>query len=421
MTVAPFRSHLSRPRGDVLSMKYLLASAAVLAVAGPACAQTISLKPVAEARLRYEHADQEGLPEEKADALTLRARAGLTASSGALSATIVGQGTLALVDDYYDGVNGAATRPIVADPENIALYIAQLQYKAKAFTLTGGRQKVVLDDERFVGNVAFRDNGQTFDAVRAEITPAKGLKLDVAYAWSVRTIWGFQGKGARQQAVSGDNILANLSYATPVGTLTGFAYLVDQDEAAVQAFRLSSQTYGVRLAGVRPLSKAAKFSYQFSYARQSDYHRNPNAYSADYWLADGTLDVKGWKLNAGYEVLGASSGAAFTSFQTPLGTNFKFQGWADKFLTTPANGIRDLYVGGGYGWKQLGPLSGVALSASWHRFDSDRLDQHYGNEIDLLASAKMKKTMLSIRYAHYDAKAMATDTDKLWFQADWAI
>jgi hypothetical protein len=401
-------------------MKYYLASAAVLAVAGPACAQEISLKPVAEARLRYEHADQEALAEEKSDALTVRARAGVTASSGALSATVVGQGTLAIIDDYYDGVNGAATRPIIADPQNVALYIAQLQYRTKALTLTGGRQKIALDDERFVGNVAFRDNAQTFDAVRAELAPAKGLKLDVAYAWSVRTIWGIDGTAVRQQAVSGDNILANLSYATPVGTLTGFAYLVDQDEAAVQGFRLSSQTYGARLAGTQTLSKAAKIGYQFSYARQSDYHRNPNDYSADYWLADLLLDVKGWKLNAGYEVLGASSGAAFTSFQTPLGTNFKFQGWADKFLTTPANGIRDFYVGGGYGWKQVGPLAGVSLQAVWHRFDSDRLDQHYGNEWNLIASAKVKKTALSIRYAQYEAKAMATDTRKFWVQADWA-
>lgn len=406
-------------------MKKIIASAAVLAVAGtamsaPGQAQEFTIKPVAEARVRYEQVDQDGLAKE-ADALTIRARAGLIATSGALSASVVGQGTLALIDRYYDGVNGAATRPIVADPENIALYIAQLQYKTKAVTLTGGRQKIVLDDERFVGNVAFRDNAQTFDAVRAEVTPAKGLKLDVAYAWSVRTIWGFQGKGARQQAVRGDNILANLSYATPVGTLTGFAYLVDQDEAAMQGFRMSSQTYGVRLAGMRPLSKVAKLSYQFSYARQSDHHRNPNDYSADYWLADATLDVRGWKLNAGYEVLGASSGAALTSFQTPLGTNFKFQGWADKFLITPANGVRDLYVGGGYGWKQIGPMTGVALAATWHRFDSDRLDLHYGNEWNLIASAKVKKTALSVRYAHYDAKAMATDTDELWLQADWAI
>ncbi|QNG43664.1 hypothetical protein [Sphingobium yanoikuyae] len=401
-------------------MKYLLATTAALAVAGPACAQQIDLKPVAEARLRYEHVDQDGLAQQ-ADALTVRARAGLTASSGALSATLVGQGTLAVIDRYFDGFDKAATKPLVADPQNVALYIAQLQYRTKALTLTGGRQKIVLDDERFVGNVAFRDNGQTFDAVRAELTPAKGLKLDVSYAWSVRTIWGFQGKGTRQQAVSGDNILANLSYATPLGTLSGFAYLVDQDEVAVQAYRLSSQTYGVRLAGSQPLSKSAKVAYQLSYARQSDYHRNPNDYAADYWLADATLDLHGWKLNAGYEVLGASHGAALTSFQTPLGTNFKFQGWADKFLTTPANGMRDLYVGTGYGWKQVGPLLGVALAATWHRFESDRLDQHYGNEWDLIASAKLRRTALSVRYAHYDARAMATDTEKLWLQADWSI
>ncbi|WP_434405523.1 hypothetical protein [Sphingobium sp. DN12] len=401
-------------------MKYLLATTAALAVAGPACAQQIDLKPVAEARLRYEHVDQDGLAQQ-ADALTVRARAGLTASSGALSATLVGQGTLAVIDRYFDGFDKAATKPLVADPQNVALYIAQLQYRTKALILTGGRQKIVLDDERFVGNVAFRDNGQTFDAVRAELTPAKGLKLDVSYAWSVRTIWGLQGKGARQQAVSGNNILANLSYATPLGTLSGFAYLVDQDEAAVQGYRLSSQTYGVRLVGSQPLSKFAKLAYQLSYARQSDYHRNPNDYAADYWLADATLDLHGWKLNAGYEVLGASHGAALTSFQTPLGTNFKFQGWADKFLTTPANGMRDLYVGTGYGWKQVGPLSGVALAATWHRFESDRLDQHYGNEWDLIASAKLRRTALSVRYAHYDARAMATDTDKLWLQADWSI
>ena len=80
MTAAPFGSHLSRPRGDVLSMKYLLASAAMLAVAGPACAQDFALKPVAEARLRYEHAQQDGLAEDESDALTVRARAGLTCS-----------------------------------------------------------------------------------------------------------------------------------------------------------------------------------------------------------------------------------------------------------------------------------------------------------------------------------------------------
>nr|MBA4769365.1 hypothetical protein [Sphingobium sp.] len=402
-------------------MKYLFATAAMMAVAGPACAQEILLKPVAEARLRYEHADQAGLPIDTSDAVTARVRAGAMASSGALSATVVGQGTLSILDRRYDGLNGAATRPLIADPENVALYIAQLQYRSKALTLTGGRhhRSARCRERRRCRRTARRPARSS--AARLELVPAKALKIDIAYAWSARTIWGFQGRGARQQAVSGDNIFANLSYATPVGTLTGFAYLVDQDEAAVQGYRLSSQTYGARLAGALPISRIAKISYQLSHARQSDYHRNPNDYRADYWLADATLDVKGWKLNAGYEVLGADRGAALTSFQTPLGTNFKFQGWADKFLTTPANGVRDLYAGGGYGWKRLGPLTGVSLLATWHRFDSDRLDQHYGNEWNLLASAKAGKTMLSARYAHYDAKAFATDTEKLWLQADWTL
>lgn len=402
-----------------MTSKYLLATA-LLVAAGPAWAEEIVLKPVGEARLRYETVDQDGIARD-ADALTMRVRGGLSATSGPWSATAQAQGTLAFVDDYHDGVNGAADRPLIADPENIALYVAQLQYKAQALTLTAGRQTIALDDERFVGPVGFRQNGQSFDAVRAEIMPVQGLKADISYVWSVRTIWGIDGTGARQQAISGDNVLANLSYATPLGTLSGFAYLVDQDEAAVQGFRLSSQTYGARLAGARALSGTVKLSYQASYARQADYRRNPNDYRADYYLVDGSLDIAALRLSGGYEVLGADSGAALTSFQTPLATLFKFNGWADKFLTTPPNGLRDLYGGAGYGFRKVGPIDLLSVQAVYHRFDSDRLDQHYGNEIDLLASAKIGRTLVSARYADYDAKPFATDTTKLWLSIDVAL
>ncbi len=399
-------------------MRYLLGTAAALAVAGPACAQDLEVRPLAEVRLRNEHVEQDGLPRE-ADAVTARVRTGVEIASGRWNATVQGQGTLALVDHYDDGLHGPADRPQVSDPRNIGLYVAQLQYRTTGAVLTAGRQKIALEDERFVGNAGIRDNAQTYDAVRAQLSPVAGLGLDISYAWSVRTIWGIDGRGARQQAIGGDNVFANLSYATPIGTFSGFAYLVDQDEAAVQGYRLSSRTYGARLSGSRAFSPAVKLDYVASYARQWDHHRNPNDYHADYWLADATLDVRGWKLNAGYEVLGAGDRTPFTSFQTPLGSNFKFQGWTDKFLTTPANGIRDLYFGAGYGVKQVGPLTGVAFQAVWHRLDSDRLNQHYGNEVDLLASAKLRKTLVSLRYAHYDACEFATDTDKYWIQLDW--
>lgn len=401
-------------------MKILTATVAVLATAGPACAQDLKLTPLADLRARYEYVDQAGLAD-TADALTLRLRGGVAASDGAFSALVEGQGTLGVDRHYYDGLQGSTARPLVADPQDIALYRAQLQYKTKGITLTAGRQRIALDDERFVGAIGFRQNGQTFDAVRAEWTGIPKLKVDISYVWSVRTIWGIDGNGARQQAVSGNNVLANVSYATSIGTVTGFAYLIDQDEAAVQGFRLSSQTYGTRLVGARAISKGVKLSYQASYARQSDYHDNPNAYAADYYLIDAALDLKAFRIGGGYEVLGADNGTALTSFQTPLATGFKFQGWADKFLTTPPNGVRDLYGSVGYNLKALGSAKAVSIQAVYHRFDSDRQSQHYGNELDLLASARFGRTTLSARYADYHARSFATDTKKAWLQLDWAL
>jgi len=388
--------------------------------ASPAMAQDIKLKPLIDARLRYENVDQAGLPRDS-EATTIRIRSGVQASSGPLSAIVEMQGTLALTGDYYDGLHGAATRPLIADPQNIALYRAQLQYRTKAVALTVGRQRIALDDERFVGAVPFRQNGQTFDAARVEWTGVKGLKADLTYAWRVNTVWGIDGVGARPRSIGGNNVLGNLSYASPIGTITGFAYLVDQDEAAVQGFRLSSQTYGARLAGARALAKAVKLTYQLSYATQSDYDRNPNRYRADYYLIDAGLELHALKLGAGYEVLGADKGVALTAFETPIATGFKFQGWADKFLTTPPDGVRDLYGNLGYGWKQAGPFKALTLQAVYHRFASDRQTRLYGDEIDLLASAKLGKTSLSARYADYQADGFATDTRKFWLQLDWSL
>ena len=400
-------------------MKYLLLATALVA-AGPACAQSITLKPLVDARTRYETVDQNGIAKD-AHALTFRLRTGVEAMSGRLSAIVEAQGNLATNTSYFDGLHADPTRPLIADPDDIALYRAQIRYAAKSFAITAGRQKIALDDERFVGPVGFRNNGQSFDAVRGEFTAIPHLKAEVSYVWSVRTIWGIDGLGARQQAISGDNVLANLSYATPIGTITGFAYLVDQDEAAVQGFRLSSQTYGARFAGSHVFAKAVKLSYQASFAGQSDYHRNPNTYRANYYLIDVGLDLAQLKFGGGYEVLGADRGTALTSFQTPLATLFKFQGWADKSLTTPPDGVRDMYGSAGYALRTGTSLGTVTFQAIYHRFDSDRSARRYGNEINLLASMKIKRTTVSVRFADYDAKSLATNTRKVWLQADWVL
>jgi hypothetical protein len=383
-------------------------------------AQQISLKPIADARLRYEHVDQAGIADE-ADALTFRLRAGGQATAGDWSLLVEGEAAVAAIDRYNDGLNGKARYPLVVDPESVDLNRAQLRYAHGAFAATAGRQRIELLDQRFVGSAGFRQNEQTFDALRVQWGKPTGLSADISYVWSVNTVNGSRGTGARQRAIGGDSLFALLGHPTPIGTLTGFAFLVDQDEAVVQGYRLSSQTYGLRLAGSRQLAPAWKLAYAASWARQRDWHRNPNRYRADYALAEASLATGALTATAGNELLGADRGVALTSFQTPLASLIKFQGWADRLTTTPPNGIRDLYGSLGYGWKKTGPADAIGLSAAWHRFDSDRLDQHYGDEWDLLATARRGRATLSARYAHYRAATFATDTDRFWLSLDWLL
>jgi hypothetical protein len=401
---------------------YKLAIATIcLATTTPAFADALKVKPLIDARLRYEGVQQVGRPLD-ADALTIRIRAGAEAKKGDFALLVEAEGNYAISEKFNSTTNGKTAFPVVADPENIELNRIQLQYSGIKKTLvTVGRQKINLDDQRFVGSVGFRQNEQTFDAARIEFSGIKDVKADIIYARSVRTIFGIDGIGFRPGRIDGDNVFANLSYKTKYGTLTGFAYLVDQDELAVQNFRFSSQTFGGRFAGAKPLNKVTKLTYAASYARQSDYHRNPNNYSADYIAAELGIEAKGIKLLGGYELLGSSSGRAFTSFQTPLATLHKFNGNADIFLTTPPNGLQDIYGTIGYTKPKIGTFDSLGVLATYHDFTSDRLSLNYGDEINLQVVAKLKKYTFTLKYADYNARAFATDTKKLFASVEWAF
>ncbi|MDO7842887.1 alginate export family protein [Sphingomonas sp. CA1-15] len=387
----------------------------------------VTLKPIIDARLRYEHVEQVPLAAD-ADALTLRIRAGFEAKAKDWSFLAESEALLAINPAYNSGLNGKTTYPIVPDPQNIELNRLQLQYRGLPNTvITVGRQRINLDDQRFVGSVAWRQNEQTFDAARVEWSGIEHIKFDLTYADNVRTIWGADGGNAlgpaRLGEIGGNNVLGNVGYTTKYGALTGFAYLVDQNAAPV--FANSSQTYGGRFVGAYPLSPHVKLTYLASYASQSNYRRNPNRYQANYYAGELGLAVNTLTLGGGYEVLGADTkgngGVAVTSFQTPLATLHKFNGWADKFLVTPTNGLRDAYGTIGYGWKKPLGLDAIALTAVYHRFDSDRLGQHYGDEIDAQAVFRKGKYAALLKYADYRADAFGTDTKKFWASLEWSI
>jgi len=164
-------------------MKHLLAVAAGLATCGAAQAQEISFKPIADARLRYELVDQDGLSR-NAGAVTLRLRPGVIASAGEWSALVEGETNIVLVDQYNDGLNGRVGYPLVADPANAEINRAQIRYAGRnGLGLTAGRQRIELADQRFVGPAPWRQNEQTFDAVRLQWGKPRGLRPGRCATW----------------------------------------------------------------------------------------------------------------------------------------------------------------------------------------------------------------------------------------------
>ncbi|MEH6696575.1 MAG: hypothetical protein V7675_16155 [Hyphomonas sp.] len=369
-------------------------------------------KPIFDLRLRYETVDQAGFSE-PADALTYRLRAGLETGEAFNTKFLVEfEHVDSLIDDFNSTINGKTAYPVVPDPSGTELNRFQLTNTSLPGTKAIiGRERIVLDDSRFVGNVGFRQNEQTFDAVRLQNTSFGKLTLDATYLNQVNRIFGDTSPAGRWH---GDSYLLNATVPTSIGKLAAFAYMIDVNESGGIN---SSQTYGARLSGDRTLS-GGKLSYAASFATQQEYGSSKIEYSAKYYAIDGSYAARNLNFGLGLEVLGGDS---HRGFQTPLATLHKFQGWADKFLTTPAAGVEDYYASGGLAIGDAGALTGIKLLAVYHDFSAQTGGSHYGDEIDLLVTAKWKILNLSVKYADYQADEFATDTRKIWLEGAYTF
>ena len=124
--------------------------------------------------------------------------------------------------------------------------------------------------------------------------------------------------------------------------LSAYAYLLDFDNAA----NLSSQTLGLRLTGKQEVGDDLGFQLCRAIRGATGLRGQPEQLRRRVLpRSEAGLDwpVFGFKL--GYEVL-EGSGTAGESFQTPLATLHKFNGWADQFLLTPGTGLQDTYLQG---------------------------------------------------------------------------
>ncbi|MFP7721387.1 alginate export family protein [Lysobacter sp. A3-1-A15] len=365
----------------------------------------------ADARLRHEQVDDVGFAR-RADATTLRLRAGVgIRASETLSGYVEAEGTAALDDDYNSTANGRTGFPVVADPRAVELNQAWLRWKTDTTGVTAGRQRLLLANQRWVGNVGWRQNEQTFDAVAVNWQP--GTATAVTYAWldRVHRVNTDQALAplARERAL--DTHLLDGEFKTGSQRIGGYLYLHDdQDQPAA-----STRTMGARWTLDRTRDGKG-WGLALEAAHQSDHAGNPLRFDHAYWRVEPSLALRGVTYRAGWEHLGGDGRHAL---QTPLATLHAFNGWSDMFLVVPAGGLDDRYLKAG---GTLGPVAGdrqVSWSVAYHDFRADT-GGRYGQELNAsLAVPLSPTTQALVKVADYRSDGFSRDTRKLWLQLEW--
>ncbi len=376
-----------------------------------------NVKVKGEIRPRYEMVDEDNA-KPNANALTNRLVLGVNADLLGTDwlSTYVEMTDVHNLNDNYNSTANGQPNSIVADPEQTRVTQSYLDLKYKKTKLRYGRQMFNLDNLRFIGAVAWRQMPQTYNATTIFDNSIEGLDLMASYVTQVNTIT----TATRDQ----DSVLLNAKYkAMDELTVTGYGYLLEN----------FGDTYGIALTGKPKISDTLTLNYRAEYAMMGDASLtdNPTAVQenadADYYNLELGMNMSGILAGINYEVQSGDddlTDGENNTFSTPLGTNHAHNGWADKFLATPAQGLVDLNVMVGYKSKEVG-----VLKAIYHDFSSDVGSLDYGTEIDLLykrAIPGVKGLGGMLKYADFSSdNSGATltggdvDTQKFWVMLDY--
>jgi hypothetical protein len=368
-------------------------------------------------RYRYEHVDDDAATD-NADASTIRTTLGYTTGKfHGFGLRLQGQDVRdVFVDDFNDATgrpNSKTNFAVVADPTATDLLEAYLSYTSsqdtglKETTVKLGRQIIIYRANpfhRFMGTVLWRQNWQNHDAFTLQNKSLPDTTINYAYSWNVNRIFSDNAVASAKANFDSDSHFINVKYdGIKMAKLEGYAYLLDFENAAAA----STATYGARVNGAYPMTEKMKLLYAGEYASQDDYGINPVNVNEDYYLGEIGVKftpgnaVKAVVLKFDYEVL---TGNGTSAFQTTLATGHAFQGWNDRFLVTPGDGIEDTFL------TAVVTAYGAKFIASYHMIQSDNLSYDYGDELDLLLTKTFKKHYtFGAKIGIYDADTNATN------------
>ena len=413
------------------------------AAAPPAAAPTVSDaiaggKLLLEVRGRYEFVDQKKTAAltNNGEAYTVRTRLGWeTADWNGVKGLVEFEDVRPIGPEHYavnvpgattPPLNGArkAKYPLINDPEVTELNRLQLTWTPNAmFSGVLGRQRILIDDQRFVGNVGWRQDEQTFDALKLDVAWQR-FKLSYVYVNRVNRILG------EEKDWNSDSHLANLTWSPAEQLrLQGFVYALDFDNSRAN----TSMTYGVKGSGKTWIG-LYQLAYNATWAQQTDWRHNTEKYSLNYWGGDvaGTFDIYTAKVS--YEEL---EGNGFRGFTTPLATTHAFQGWADAWVQplggnkSFVDGLKDFNVS--FNVKPRFKLTyffNSDIIVRYHVFEDQRTGASLGHEWNAQIQAAINpKLTAALKYADFerdDVVPRGTATPppsrtKVWFTLEYKL
>ena len=316
------------------------------------------------------------------------------------------------------GTSGADRNvyPVVADPKGADLNQFYLDYDGFSNTkLRFGRQRILLDNQRFVGGVGWRQNEQTYDGASIKFKGFKNTEVFYSYVGQVNRIFG-------ERSAAGQQRMNSHLFNVPISIgekwkVTPYYYYIDNAESAAFS-TTSSGTLGARASGDIAFGNSS-LKLLGEIATQSDAGDNPVSYSAEYYHLTADWAMKnGLSFGLGLESLGGDENEFGKAFRTPLATLHAFQGWADQFLGTAVSaplvsaGVDDLYINAKYKFQKW------KFQAIYHDFSKAAGSGDYGREIDLAASRSLgDRYSLLLKGAFFSADDAAfRDVTKLWVQ-----
>lgn len=361
-------------------------------------------KVTTDVRYRAEYVDQENL-DETAAASTIRLRLGYQTPSYRSAFVFAEMEDIrALGDDAYNSTaNGRGALPVVVDPEDTELNQVYVAWAHDGSGFKIGKQRFTLDNHRFFGNVGWRQNEQTLDGLAVTLALPGGVGGKLAYGHWIRANRIFSAHHPSAARATAELFADVLHYSRAVGSgsIAVYAHLID----IVGAGAASHANFGLRCSQQRKVAHG-KVGVTAEVAQQNEYRLASEVSRSYYALIDLNATAHGIGVHAAAEVL---SGNGEYAFQTPLATLHKFNGWSDRFLSTPANGLIDAY-----GTIAI-PIEKAKLVLVYHEFYAEQTSAHYGREWGAVVSRAIFGPVSGmIKYSQYEADEFSVDIYKVW-------